>query len=156
MSLEKCQNCLEWEVKKREIGKGPWSDEPSRIEFVHGGFPCVLHRGGGRAWCGYVGVGKDHPWYEKDYDDVAADVHGGLTYAEHCQGCICHVVKEGEEDNLWWLGFDCAHAGDLLPLDVLLRINGIEPYGTYRDVAYVEAETKNLAEQAKIAAETTP
>jgi len=30
--------------------------------------------------CGYIGVQQDHPWFGKHYDDVHAEVHGGLTY----------------------------------------------------------------------------
>lgn len=38
--------------------------------------------------------------------DVAIDVHGGLTYAGG------NEEYPAESNNLWWFGFDCAHAGD--------------------------------------------
>lgn len=46
---------------------------------------------------GYVLVPDDHPWADKNYDNVEPypDVHGGLTYSH---------------EN--WLGFDTAHSGD--------------------------------------------
>jgi hypothetical protein len=43
--------------------------------------------------------------------------------------------------DVWWLGFDCAHAGDLIP-----SIADIG--GTYKDEAYVRAELEDLARQA--------
>ena len=57
----------------------------------------IAHHMGHR--CGYVGVPEDHPWHGKGYDEVDLDVHGGLTYAD-------------ARDDLWWFGYDCAHAGD--------------------------------------------
>jgi hypothetical protein len=122
------------------------------------------------AWCGYVGVREDHPFYRKDYDAqvpgmtwknmrgvsigkrgiipvvLAAnanedseisictliDVHGSLTYSGE-------GVRGVEKEGLWWFGFDTSHAGDFTPR-----------YGTdgeYRDLEYVKAETRRLAEQ---------
>lgn len=54
---------------------------------------------------GYIGVPPEHPWYRKDYDDISADVHGGLTYADN------HAPKE-KPDGYWWLGFDTGHLKD--------------------------------------------
>ena len=51
----------------------------------------------------------------KDYNALDVEVHGGLTYAGECSGSICHVPKPGEPDNVFWFGFDCAHAYDLSP-----------------------------------------
>src|ERR1041385_9499024 len=57
--------------------------------------------------CGYVRVPKGHPWHGKGYEQVDAEVHGGLTFAEPDTECGL-----GGEDNAWWLGFDCGHLGD--------------------------------------------
>ena len=57
--------------------------------------------------CGYVRVDKGHAWFGKDYDDVPAEIHGGLTFAEPDQPC-----GKGGADDGWWVGFDCAHGGD--------------------------------------------
>jgi hypothetical protein len=35
---------------------------------------------------GYITVPADHPWHGKGYDNINADVHGGLTYAEKGTG----------------------------------------------------------------------
>jgi len=47
--------------------------------------------------------------------------------------------------DVWWLGFDCAHAGDHMP--TMPDLGGIE-----RDEAYVRAELEGLAGQAAEAA----
>lgn len=94
------------------------------------------------------------------------DVHGGLTYAAGCSGHICHVPAEGEPDNVWWFGFDCAHAGDLcpqmemarkgfkhlmpsLPPELEAAMEKMDMRDVYRDAAYVAAECASLAKQLK-------
>lgn len=57
--------------------------------------------------CGYIKVNPGHPWHGKDYSDIDAYVHGGLTFAEADMPCD----KEGE-DNGYWIGFDCGHYYD--------------------------------------------
>ena len=47
--------------------------------------------------------------------ELALDVHGGVTYADKCGGHICHVTEPGDEENIWWFGFDCGHCDDLSP-----------------------------------------
>jgi hypothetical protein len=143
-------------IDKSAWGAGPWQDEPDRVDFVHAGFACLANRRGDQLghWCGYVGVPREHPAYGKSYNDVDVEVHGGLNYAHECAGEICHVPAPGMPDDVWWLGFDCAHAGDLAPgLRATLRrldIPDIEsPFirDEYRDVAYVRREIEQLAEQ---------
>lgn len=149
--------------KRAKWGAGPWCDEPDHVEFRHNGVPCILHRNDMGAWCGYAAVEPRHPWHGQDYtghyDDEtdeyvespasSANVHGGLTYADKCQGNICHVAQPGEPDDVWWFGFDCAHSGDLvLGMDQAYRATGLgERGGSYRSLAYVRAETIRLADQ---------
>lgn len=139
-------------------GPGPWQDEPDRVEFEHLGFPCLIVRvpQAGHL-CGYVAVPPCHPWHGKGYDDVPADVHGGLTYADKCQGNVCHVPKPGEPDDVWWLGFDHAHSGDSRPGDRALyqrigMFQSMHDHDTYKTVEYVRAGCESLAHQAKEAA----
>lgn len=127
---------------------GEWINEPDRDEWRHEGFPCLIVRNHGGALCGYVGVSPGHPWYRQHYHDVDASPHGGLTYSDSCQGAICHVPAPGEPDNVWWLGFDCAHSGDLSPGMLALGFRSME-YASYRDINYVRREVNKLAEQAK-------
>lgn len=77
--------------------------------------------------CGYVGVPKEHPSWGVGLEKAPFDVHGGITYSE----------MEGET---WWFGFDCAHAGDLIP-------GSPSPGHTYKDIEYVKRECMKLAEQ---------
>jgi hypothetical protein len=152
---------------------GPWCSEYDKKQWIDPktGLPCLVVRNDMGALCGYVGVPRGHPWYEKGYDsiDPYPSVHGGLTYASRCYGKICHEVEPGEPDDVWWLGFDCAHAGDVTPAIAMIcgedsavgkafgaiskamsawRRNGDE----YRDVGYVEKEVADLALQAADAA----
>lgn len=141
-----------WTFERPEdIRQGPWLFEPDKHQFTAHGMPCLLRRGGCNAWCGYVGVSKGHPYFEVDYDDCAIDVHGGLTFAGKCQHSehgICHTVEEGEDDDIWWLGFDCGHYGDILPCwnpgDYLMK-NFEE--ATYKTFDWVKEETTRLAKQ---------
>lgn len=135
---------------------GPWHAEPDHVDFEHDGFACILHRGSSAAWCGYVAVPPSHPWHGQGAPDVS--VHGGLTYAEKCAGAICHVAKPGESDDVWWLGFDCAHHLDLSAYD-LIELGGATSrdegghgwIARYRDLAYVRTQTESLAAQCKAA-----
>src|SRR5260221_8568664 len=134
-------------IDKSKWGRGPWQNEPDRIEYEHLGFPCLIvrvdHSG---HLCGYVAVPPGHPWHGADYNDVSADVHGGLTYGDTCAGRICHVPKPGEPDNVFWLGFDCGHCDDMSPAYPRHLKRGI-----YRTVSYVRSEIESLAAQAKAA-----
>lgn len=133
-------------IDKSQYGEGPWSAEPDRIEWRHAGLPCLIARGPTGALCGYVGVPLGHPWYGRDPGDVDAHAHGGISYTGPCHGEICHVPKPGEPDNVWWVGFDCAHAYDLMPCFTSPAFRSVT---TYRDVGYVTCEVNDLAEQAR-------
>lgn len=96
---------------------GPWVDEPDRVEWRHRGLPCLITRQPEQGHlCGYVAVPPGHPWHGVHYRELSeVYVHGGLTYADPCFENVCHVPQQGEPDNVWWFGFDCAHYGDLPP-----------------------------------------
>ena len=154
--------CCQQNRERRNWSAGPWDDEPNRVEFEHAGLPCILHRGGSGAWCGYVGLSPGHRFHQTHYRELQdIDVHGGLTYSEECAGCICHVPKPGEPENLWWLGFDCAHSYDMRPagswagdelLNAFADLFNRNRIGSDRGSHYWTAEeareeTKRLAEQ---------
>jgi hypothetical protein len=162
------------ECRKR-FARGPWDNEPDRIEFTHVGFACLIVRNHTGTLCGYVGVPEDHPCYKKDYSEVDVDVHGGLTFAAACQvdGPICHIPEPGMTDNVWWFGFDTGHFMDISPSMLWMEQTYTElgeiadarekrheefnqVFGhndpmkeTYKDIAYVTGEVKSLAEQLK-------
>lgn len=78
-------------------------------------------------WNGYVTVPPDHPWHGKNYDNIKANVHGGLTYSGTAEG------GEG-----WKVGFDTNHFGD---------------GPRTQNYEYVAKETRDLARQAAEAEE---
>ena len=139
----------------------------------------VLALSGG--WrCGYVRIPKKHPLYGLDYTDqipttfneisnekvgkrgilsmlcvskygskdrvsvdTLFDVHGGVTFTGNL-----------ENKKSWWIGFDCAHAGDKRDRSIMdddaLNFNkeyGFDNYGVIRTKEYVETECKSLIDQ---------
>jgi hypothetical protein len=141
----------EAQQRKLELfGDGPWVDEPDRVEWRSHGLPCLIVRNKSNgALCGYVAVPPGHALY--GLRDLPLDVHGGITYADACNEHICHVPREGEPAHVWWFGFDCAHAEDLVPL-FFFRV--VAPDGppasypgevAYRDISYARNECEHLA-----------
>jgi hypothetical protein len=128
-----------------KFGPGPWNDEPDRVQWRYGTVPCLMVRNAELGhWCGYAAVPPGHPWHGSI--DPPADVHGGISYAAACNDDVCHVPEPGEPADVWWIGFDCAHFGDLSPL--VWAIRPFDPHdGAYRDMAYVRQECEQLAEQ---------
>ena len=90
--------------------------------------------------CGYVGVPLASSYYMQHYYNLDLDVHGGLTYSGR--------KLLTDNNDLWWLGFDCTHAeGGEITQDYsvsYIRIN----YPA-RSLAYVEAECEKLAMQLR-------
>ncbi len=132
-------------------GEGPWASEPEdkiTWEDSDTGLDCMMHRNPLGAWCGYVGVKKEHKYHRVDYMDIFSelDVHGGLTYAEECLGMgedgsgVCHPANEG--DHVWWLGFDCSHSFDAIPY-----LESSYRGSAYRTKDFVMKEVKKLAKQ---------
>lgn len=106
-------------------------------------------------WCGYVGVPLRHPLYGKHYDSADLTVHGGLTWGDD-------HAPDSDIVGLWWFGFDCAHAGDLMPYRGMPDERAIlglysafaetaNSPDVYRDAAYVREQTQQLADQLSAA-----
>lgn len=81
--------------------------------------------------------------------DVYFDVHGGITFSDGGLRALPDVK------DLWWFGFDCAHAGDAPDLNKMnpkLR-EVYEKFPSKTDVVrtlkYCIQECKNLADQLK-------
>lgn len=161
---------------KAALPDGPWQSEPDKMTWYDPttDLACMIVRGPLGALCGYVAVDPSHPWHGVDYgspipgteideDDWSArydaspcakvDVHGGLTYSAACHNNICHVPAPGRAHNVWWFGFDCGHAFDLIP--DMLKLNkeigwpskALLNDDVYRDLDYVVAEVTDLAAQ---------
>jgi hypothetical protein len=150
-------------IDKSEWNRGPWDNEPDKLQWQDEatGLPCLIVRGPHGALCGYVGVAEGHKYFGKDYNDVDVEVHCGLTFGNMCQAGadedthICHVPGPGEPDHVWWLGFDCAHAGDRSPgYEHLTQRGGPIPcswntsgFEEYRELPYVKNQVAALARQ---------
>lgn len=130
------------------VSKGVWSEDlkkypntpehiikyPELYKFIYNGYECELKRNLMLAWCGYVTVPSDHKDYNKDYDDINIDVHGGITYS-----------------SFGTFGFDCIHGGDLSPEinHPLVYRPSCNTFGTYKDYAFVVNEIKKMADEFK-------
>lgn len=134
-------------------------------EGKHSGFKWITVHNGGGSRCGYIRIPKGHPWHGIHYNNIDADVHGGLTFAEADEPC-----ELPGDDDAWWIGFDCAHLGDAPDPDLpnfrdVNRELGVSVYRLFSDILgsevdigmngdtirtqeYVEAECKSLCEQA--------
>lgn len=134
-------------IDKSSWARGQWDHEPDRVEWIDEDtkYPCIalriLTHG---AWCGYVGISKNHPYFQKYYDEIDCSAHGGLTYSDLCRENneelgVCHKSAE----KFWWVGFDTAHSGDLSP--AYISSSG----GIYRDLNYIKEEIRSLAKQLK-------
>lgn len=82
--------------------------------------------------------------------DLVLAVHGGVTYSD----IRCSLRGQSADDKRWTFGFDCAHAGDLVPgiwkemnRDVAEHLSRGD---VYRDRDYVFAETSRLAAQLRM------
>jgi hypothetical protein len=141
-------------IDKSGWPEGPWLTEPDKVEWRAHGMACLIVRVNHGALCGYVGVPEGHPLHGKDLqmDLNALDCHGGVTFNRACDpgGKVCHVAQPGEPGHLWWIGFDCAHFGDLMPAhNASLASLGLPQAscGVYRDLEYVKNEVEGLARQ---------
>lgn len=135
-------------IDKSTWPRGSWDNEPDKIHFVDEAtdMDCLIvrvqHSG---HLCGYVAIEPGHPAHKANYNRVQVEVHGGLTYGAMCdeQGHICHIPREGKPHDVFWLGFDHAHSGDLRPAQSDQIFRG----GVYRDLDYVLSECASLAQQ---------
>ena len=103
----------------------PWLNEPDELAWTDKvtGLKCLILRHELGHLCGYV---------QSDLTDIDSfDVHGGITFRGRFQ------YAAG-----LWLGFDCAHAGDLIP-ELSVRAND----AIYRTLEYVTRQVEKLALQ---------
>jgi len=109
----------------------------------------VIHPAGHR--CGYVGLPEGNPNHGKDYNDIDAEVHGGLTFAG---GSKDYPV---ESQGLWWLGYDCAHLYDARDPELMSgeykklydkgMLREFDEGSTIRSLDYCMSQCESLAKQ---------
>ena len=174
------------QIDKTGWPPGEWDNEPDKKQWEDKatGLPCLAVRNRMGAWCGYVGVPKGHRFHGMHYDEVHLrneivedpypPAHGGLTFADTCmEGApeaegVCHVPEPGEPDDVWWLGFDCLHGGDLAPGMIRFHLMveetlseeqrqerkeyGWRDWETYKPLSYVQDQCADLAAWLKSSA----
>jgi hypothetical protein len=146
---------------KSAWGPGAWQDEPDKRQWTDEatGLPCLIvrHPLHGHL-CGYVGVSEGHPAFGVSPSSLGLDSgHGGVNYGEYCAGLICHEVEPGENDRVYWLGFDCGHVWDFSPgHEAQMKAAGLPGVGrssrfsgVYRDLQYVTCCVHQLAAELK-------
>lgn len=145
-------------IDKSSWGEGPWLSEPDEMFWqdpTTNYFCAIIRHPTMGSLNGYVNIPTSHPANRLDYDDINVDVHGGLTYSGVMD--FQHLSKEFPRlpERAYWVGFDCAHAFDLVP--AMQAFHAILPrdeyfttlHDTYRTIDYVRAECEKLAAQLK-------
>ena len=106
---------------------------------IHGRYILIAKRDRTRLhWCGYLSLPKEHPWHGHGYDDIPIDCHGGPTFAGTNIAGL----------NKFFVGFDCAHSGDISPGNT-----GGWSDGKYKTIDYVMEQLEDMYGQAVFALE---
>lgn len=121
---------------RHKVPPGEWQREIHYLQFQHASFDCYIRRIPGTwAWCGYVAIDEDHPYYHLEINSRSLsniEIHGGVT----------HAGKSGVYGELsWYIGFDTCHPCDIIPLVYIPS-----KVGYYKNQNWVTNETKRLAE----------
>lgn len=69
-----------------------------RLYSLNNGMEAAIITNDFGCYCGYVGVGKNHPLHGQVCNNVWANVHGGITYSGD-------EVFGVEKSDVWWFGF---------------------------------------------------
>lgn len=109
-------------------------------DWITYGLKCRILDGSFKNFNGYVAVPRSHPAWERDYDKLDIQVHGGLTFGQ--QGV--ENDRQWDDPELWWFGFDTAHAGDKIYYSSGEISDSDGHYWTVEEVA---EETENMARQ---------
>ena len=126
--------------------------------FHYKGFQCcvIFHQLGHR--CGYVKVPYWHSAYEKNWDELDIKCHGGITYTSH-------ILLGKTHASGWWIGFDCAHFGDIPDVQSAVKYfegdekqrntlnflynldKGQENFGSVKTLDYCIQQCKSIVDQ---------
>jgi hypothetical protein len=139
------------EEKIKHFQDGEWMTETDLLIFTYRDHQCKILRTAikdfpesthiyGGFLCGYVLMPNNHPYFNKYYGDLDIECHGDLTYCEN-----------------GWIGFDCAHAGDLTPSnEKIMKENDyfgmnkshvLKLYPVYRNMEYCINQCINIVDQ---------
>ncbi|MBE7172353.1 MAG: hypothetical protein INR73_17330 [Williamsia sp.] len=124
-------------LNKSQWGNGEWQNEPDELiwEDSETGYSCQIYRNKFGCFCGYVGIGIEHPFFgQKYFNDLImqADihVHGGLTFSGE--------LEDGDDE--WYFGFAAMDDQDCLPAFENLG-------GVYRNLQFMKDECRRLCNQ---------
>ena len=127
---------------------GPWETEGDEHAWMTdaGYLGLIIRSPVSLCLCGYVAVPANHPWAGVQLGDIDVPVHGGITFAGPPD-----EVRTADGGDWWFVGFDCSHRGDFMPV-LAERSIGV----VYRDLAYVRGEVEFLARVAAAIADAQP
>lgn len=133
------------------------------IKFLHAGLPCMVVATSMGHRCGYVGVPKEHVFFNVDYNECINKSH---NHDDDCHpycgdtaetrltahGGITFTGFWDRDKKFWYIGFDCGHHGDgqdkSIMDPILAKVAGsINKEGPVRSRDYVMKECISLAEQ---------
>lgn len=113
INIQKEEHIFTSDQKLKWFGYGEWVEEVDLLVFEFGGYECMVqrvcekepfaideHYFGGHLG-GYIKIPEYHPYYNLSYSDMGIVCHGGLSF--------------GKRHEKYWVGFDCAHSGDIIP-----------------------------------------
>ena len=109
------------------------------------GFFCMIRRNHSGAFCGYIAIPQSKGFEALDLGRLqnALSCHGGITYADS-DSPVGDELNCGYAVSMW-LGFDCAHSGDQVPISGMVGSSG-----TYRNVTYVIQQLHDLVVQIEL------
>lgn len=92
-------------IPNEDLGANVPGLSPGAYTFLEGGYAN-----------GYVAIPPGHPCYNKHYDEIDVEVHGGLTFSHDANSLIVlgrhpEVLTEDFKD-YWIVGFDTRHYED--------------------------------------------
>ncbi len=87
------------------------------------GYRFIIMRGP-NSLCAYVGVPKEHPLADINYDNLPISCHGGLTFGGGGGGKGCFP------ENYYWYGWDYSHFNDAAFYSLDPRYAGLRDMST--------------------------
>lgn len=145
------------DFSKIDNAPAPWDTEPDLVIGTYRGFAYAIVRHPVYGCLnGYIAIPQSHPWYNKPYDDIPAElisedtgdflwsVHGGLTYADDTLSSARIFTVTIPGPPVWWIGFDTCHSGDYHPKGMAF----CRELAQYRNLGYVFEQILNLTRRA--------
>lgn len=141
-------------LNKKNFPPGHWMAEPDLCQWENYGLVCLTIRDMKLGmWRGFVALTQDHIGFGKPLEELILEpwglnlqVHGGVSVS----GKLPSKYKDFNKDK-WWIGFECGHGEDLLPL---VKLDSNDPIDasimdnqSYKDIHFVRRETNRLAKQ---------